>query len=142
MEFEINNCKWKIELVSLENLNNMYKSTHDGEFGKELYTFGLCHFISRTIFLNKELCYDELLRSLRHELTHAYLWSIGMQENQFDEEDICNIVSSISYLINSIEDSYKYYYDSKVKIITSSEMIDNGYQKFNNYKEIIGIAEE
>lgn len=51
----------------------------------------------------KELCIDERLRTLRHELTHCYIWENGLYHCEYnDEEIVCDIVAGIYNLINDI----------------------------------------
>lgn len=106
MKFKINSSEWEIKEISLLELNQKYIDTHDEVQGKGLYVFGLCRYPEHIIYLNKELHRDQLKETLKHELTHCYLWSVGMQFDKFEEEDICNIVSSSNSFINEIVNEY------------------------------------
>lgn len=112
MKFKINNIEWKIKEISLKEINQKYMDTHNGEVdNKELYCFGLCRYPENIIFLNKEICLGQKRKTLMHELVHCYLWSVGMQYNQFEEEDLCNVVSASNEFINEIVS--KYFKDTK-----------------------------
>ena len=106
LKVKINMHEWTIQGISKEELNNKYIESHEGEFGKGLYAFGLCEFKSRIIYINEELEKHQLISTLKHELTHAYLWSVGMQYDKFEEEDIANIVSASNDIINEIVSLY------------------------------------
>ena len=106
MTFKLNNISWKIKEVTKDFLNEHYKQHHDGEHGKSLYVFGLCQYPSSTIYLNKDLSPSQKRKTLMHELTHCYLWSVGMQFDKFEEEDICNVVASSHEFVLSIVNRY------------------------------------
>ena len=103
MEIKINNNTWEITEHSKEEMLEEYQKNHpDG-----LACFGLTFYGKHEIWLNKDMCEDERILTLRHELMHAYIWSIGCcNYSQFDEEDVCNLSSKSAYLINEIIDKY------------------------------------
>ena len=103
MEIEINNNKWEITEHSSKEMLEEYKKNHpDSE-----YCFGLTFYGNHKIWLNKDMCQDEKILTLRHELMHAYIWSIGnCNFSQFDEEDVCNLSAKSSWIINDIINKY------------------------------------
>lgn len=47
------------------------------------------------IYINKNLQKDLFRRTIIHELTHAYIWSYGLnQVESFKEENICDFLES------------------------------------------------
>lgn len=54
---------------------------------------GITDFINLTIYVDKELDGFLLVKTLRHELTHIYLWETGQQYRIMNEEEICDFMS-------------------------------------------------
>lgn len=50
----------------------------------------------------------DMIRTLKHELTHAWLWEYGhnQHEKEFNAEDICEIVASSNDFINEVAGQY------------------------------------
>lgn len=65
---------------------------------------GITDFNASTIFLEKSLDGFLLAKTLRHELMHAYLWETGQQGRDYSEEEMCDIVSVASPIINKTAD--------------------------------------
>lgn len=103
MEIKINNNTWVITEHSKEEMLEEYKKNHENA----IYCFGLTFYPTHQIWINKNMCEDEKIVTLRHELMHAYIWSIGCcNYAQFDEEDVCNLSAKSAYLINDIVNNY------------------------------------
>lgn len=99
-KFKINNHIWNIELKPESELLKEYQKRID-------YTaygcFGLTFYKEHKIWVAKELCIEERLRTLRHELTHCYIWENGLYHCEYnDEEIVCDIVASTYNFINDI----------------------------------------
>jgi len=97
MEFEINNTKWKIKEVD----ENDMKLEDEPD-----YCLGLTIYKKQQILLLKNQL--NLLRTLKHELMHVWLYENGhnAQDKQFCHEDICEIVASSNDFINDIVEKY------------------------------------
>lgn len=104
MEFKINNHKWRIEEKSKQELINMY----NGEYKEETYfVFGLTLRAKHLIYINKEMCKDQKTKTLKHELTHCYIWEYGLYNvPNFNEEMVCDLVSSSNDFINEVVNQY------------------------------------
>ena len=99
MKFKINNTEWTIEEVEEATINNEMKS--DGTLGVTIY-------ITQTIMLLKDQ--DNIIKTLKHELTHVWLYEYGHNQNDdktFSYEDVCEVVASINDFINEIVEQYK-----------------------------------
>lgn len=68
--------------------------------------FGLCSFSDQKIYLHKELSKDIKRRTLQHELTHAFLYIRALRAESYDEETLCEIVSSIADEVSRIGNNY------------------------------------
>lgn len=103
MNITINNNNWVILEKDAKTMLEEYKKDHEDA----IFCFGLTFYAKHEIWLNKEMCNDEKIATLRHELMHAYLWSIGCcGYTRFDEEDVCNMSAKSAYLINDIVKKY------------------------------------
>lgn len=104
MEFEINNQKWQIEEVEDKQLFD-YLQSLEPEPIKAVY--GCCNQQTHTIWINKILCEDQKEMTLAHELTHCYLWSLGVSFAEYDEEVLCNMIYGLNTFINSVMEKWK-----------------------------------
>lgn len=99
MEFKINNSEWKIKIVDEATINNEMKQ--DGTLGVTIYK-------TQEILLLENQA--NIIKTLKHELTHAWLWEYGHNQNDektFTYEDVCEIVASSSEFINEVVEQYK-----------------------------------
>ena len=98
-EFTINNHKWFIEEKNEEELLEEYHKRQPNAYA----CFGLTFYKEHKIWLTKNLCDDEKTRTLKHELTHCYIWENGFYNADFNNEEmICDFVASIYEFINSV----------------------------------------
>lgn len=98
MEFKINGTKWTIEEVDEATINNEMKS--DGTLGVTIYK-------TQKIMLLKDQA--NIIKTLKHELTHVWLYEYGHNQNDdktFSYEDVCEIVASSNDFINEIVQEY------------------------------------
>ena len=100
MEFIINNCKWNIKEISDEKMQ--YDNSKEG-----YYIHGYTSYRENIIYINETS--PEKERTLKHELTHCWLYMYGhnQDEKQFTNEDVCEIVASINDFINEILEKYR-----------------------------------
>lgn len=99
MKFKINNTEWTIEEVDEATINNEMKS--DGTLGVTIYR-------NQKIMLLKNQA--NIIKTLKHELTHVWLYEYGHNQNDdkiFSYEDVCEIVASSNDFINEIVEQYK-----------------------------------
>lgn len=99
MKFKINNTDWTIENVDEATINNEMKC--EGTLGVTIYR-------SQKIMLLKNQA--NIIKTLKHELTHVWLYEYGHNQNDdkiFSYEDVCEIVASSNDFINEIVEQYK-----------------------------------
>lgn len=103
MKIKINNVEWEIKELTNEEMNEFiskYRKYEDYE-----YYCGYTSYIKHVILLNKIAENNE--HTLYHELVHAYLYSYGLYDFEtYSEEDVCNIASRSSIIINQIMNEY------------------------------------
>ena len=85
MKITINNCKWEIKECS-----NSEVPLSDGMF------YGRTYYFDKIIYINKDCSLDQKAKTLRHELTHAYLQETQIfyqeEKKEFTEEMLCEFV--------------------------------------------------
>lgn len=63
------------------------------------------------------MCFDQQLKTLKHELTHCYIWCYGMYNVvDYNEEFICDLVSASNDFINEIVEKYRRNYEKNNSI--------------------------
>ena len=94
MEFVINGNKW---VVSKKNGKVLVdKFNEDKTTDRVTYLFGLCVLPSHEIWLNEDMCFDQEVSTLKHELAHCWLWTYGMSYfSEYNEENLCDVISSV-----------------------------------------------
>ena len=105
MKFTINNDEWQIEEKSKDELKELYeKETQE----KTYFVFGVTIKSAHIIYINKDMCEEQKIKTLKHELTHCYIWEFGLYNvMDINEEVICDIVASSNDFINVIVEQYK-----------------------------------
>lgn len=107
MEFEIDTDLWKIKLKSAnELLAKLNKNLPENE--KYVYGFGLCNYPIHEIWINKECCKEQQIKTLKHELTHVFIWYSGLYNApSFTEEMVCDIVSNSYNFVSRVITKFK-----------------------------------
>ena len=104
MEFKINNDNWKIEEMDKNSLKEMYEK---GTQEKTYFVFGVTVKSKHIIYINKDMCKEQKIKTLKHELTHCYIWEYGLYNVlDINEEVICDIVACSNDFINKIINEY------------------------------------
>ena len=105
LEFKINNDKWIIEEKSKEELEELYqKETEE----KIYFVFGVTIKPQHVIYINKDMCEQQKIKTLKHELTHCYIWEYGLfNVIDVNEEVICDLVACSNDFINEVVEKYK-----------------------------------
>lgn len=84
--FTINNIDWEIVSVPY---NSPVLMTPNGS-----YAYGMCDSYSATIYISNELYGEFLKKVLCHELTHAAMFSYGVELDHDEEELIADLIAS------------------------------------------------
>lgn len=104
MDFVINKHIWFICELDRESLDGLVKKVVGDEV---VCSFGLTKYDEQIIYINQEMCYDQKIRTLKHELTHCYIWEMGMYNTQsFNDEMVCDLVASSNDFINEVVERY------------------------------------
>ena len=68
--FELNNHTWMIDIVEDDKLLKEYQKRVPDAYS----CFGLTFYKKHLIWISEDLCPEEKMRTLKHELVHAYIW--------------------------------------------------------------------
>lgn len=82
---------WKLCLVTKKELLDIYYEDKNTEKKEEIKA--VIEFTTSTIYIDKELDDETLLKQLRNKLVHLYLWETGQQNRLFNEEELCDLAS-------------------------------------------------
>jgi len=108
MEFIINNATWTIEFKETKELIDLYKTEYDEN--EVYYVFGITLKPQYKIYINSEMVVEQQIKTLKHELTHCYIWEYGLYNvPNFNEEMACDLVSSSNDFINEVVTRFKEY---------------------------------
>ena len=106
MEFTINNDKWEIREADKDKMKEMWNKLT----GEDTCVFGLTIKTSQIIYICSDICKEQQIKTLKHELAHCYIWEYGLYYVDFnDEEIVCEIVAKSNDFINEIVEKYKEY---------------------------------
>lgn len=104
MYFVINKHTWVICELDCEMLDRLVKKVVGDEV---VCSFGITKYDEQTIYINEEMCKDQKIRTLKHELMHCYIWEMGMYNvPTFNDEMVCDLVASSNDFINEIVERY------------------------------------
>ncbi|OKZ73874.1 MAG: hypothetical protein BHW00_07080 [Clostridium sp. 26_22] len=88
---------WKLCFKTSEEMAKIYFEDKEPEEGIRLH--GITEYITSTIYIDKDLDGFLLVKALRHELMHIYLWETGQQDRKYTEEEVCDLISVAAPLI-------------------------------------------
>lgn len=103
MKFKINNDNWEIKEVNKDKMKEIWNRMT----GEDTCVFGLTVKTSQIIFINSDICKEQKIKTLKHELAHCYIWEYGFYYVDADEETICEIVAKSNDFINEVVNKYK-----------------------------------
>lgn len=82
---------WKLCFRDKETMNKIFYEDKTPDDDTRIH--GITEFITSTIYIDKELDGFPLTKTLRHELTHVFLWETGQQNRVYNEEELCEVMS-------------------------------------------------
>lgn len=106
MKFKMNEKEWEIKEISQEEMKSELKKHYEEPTQNGRY-YGLTFSDNQTIFIDKDLHKERKKSTLLHELSHCYIVTyITHQEKNYNEEDVCDILSNAHYIIHNIVEDY------------------------------------
>ena len=104
-DFKINNDNWKIIEKDTKTLVDKYNSENEDTSS---FVFGVTIYPKHEIWINKDMCKEQKIKTLKHELTHCYIWNYGLYNvPHYTDEMVCDLVSSCSDYIQNIVKRYE-----------------------------------
>lgn len=88
---------WTLCFKDRNEMNRIFYE--DRPIDQETRLFGLTEYVSQTIYVDKDLDGFLLGKTLRHELTHIYLWETGQQDRILNEEETADFMSVAAPII-------------------------------------------
>lgn len=88
---------WKLCFRDREVMNKLYYENRIPD--DDVRVNGLIDYMTSTIYLDKDIDGVLLVKTLRHELSHIYLWETGQQDRVYNEEELCDVMSTAAPLI-------------------------------------------
>lgn len=82
---------WKLCFRGKEEMNRIFYEGRTPDDDTRIH--GITEYITSTIYIDKDLDGFLLAKTLRHELTHVYLWETGQQGRINNEEETCDLLS-------------------------------------------------
>ena len=86
--------KWEVYLKGNDEIFDMYYEDEKPEEGMMVH--GLTEFSESKIYINDRLEGFVLIKTLRHELLHVYLYEIDKRDIYYSEDEVCEILSEIT----------------------------------------------
>lgn len=93
---------WKLYLRTNKEMVDIFYEGTEPEDGTCF--FGITEYPTSKVYINKDLDGFLLLKTLRHELMHIYLWEIGKKKDDYTEDEVCEAMSVVAPLICKIAD--------------------------------------
>lgn len=105
MKFKINGKQWEIIQHNTKRLVQIVSEIEKRECD---FVYGYTYYPTQKILINNDLSMEQQIFTLKHELTHCYIWNYGLYHVDFNDfEVVCDIVASSNDFINEIVGKYK-----------------------------------
>lgn len=122
MKFILNYDEWEIKEIDSDELLDLYNKEYDSD---STFCFGVTLYPKHKILINKNMCEEQKIKTLKHELTHAYIWEHGLYNApSFTEEMVCDIVAAVSDFVC----------DTSIKWLIQKDRNPNQIPKRNKHK--------
>lgn len=83
-QFVMNNLEWELYFVEHDHprLENTDQEIH----------LGITYKSEQTIYIDRTVSSQQIYKTVVHELIHAFLFSYGFDNCEWDEESMCNFI--------------------------------------------------
>lgn len=93
---------WKLCFRDKDEMNKIYYGNKSSD--EDVRIHGITEYITQTVYMDKALDGYLLGKTLRHELTHIYLWETGQQDRVMSEEETADFMSVAAPVITKTAD--------------------------------------
>ena len=105
MKFKVNNDIWEVKFLGADELLALFRAKEDERAN---YVFGVTIRSEHVIYINGEMNKDQQIKTLKHELTHCYIWNYGLFfVEDVNEEVVCDVVACSNDFINEVVEKFK-----------------------------------
>ena len=110
-KFDMNGIEYTIKEVSNEEIKECNKKDFPSDDTTDTLFYGLTRHNVNEILLNKDCVLDRKVSTLKHELAHVFLANSGIafDGKEYNEEEVCSIVSASNDFINTVVNNYFVY---------------------------------
>lgn len=103
--FEMGEQEFEVRFVSQEELQKHIINADDG------YYFGQTRFLENTIYLDKNLSFVRLKKTLIHELMHCYIREyVTTSDETYSEDEMCDLIANAYGIIKDIMHDFRLFY--------------------------------
>ena len=95
---------WTLCFKDRNEMNRIFYENRPIDHEARLH--GITEYISQNIYIDKDLDGFLLGKTLRHELTHVYLWETGQQDRVLNEEEKAEFMSVAGPVICKWDDDF------------------------------------
>ena len=88
---------WKLCLKSKKEMLNIYYENTEPEDRYSVY--GITEYAISTVYIDKDIDGFLLVKTLRHELMHIYLWDLEKNGKYYTEDEVSEILEVSAPLI-------------------------------------------
>lgn len=88
---------WNLYFKTREEMTKIYYEDVTPE--DDMRINGITEYATSNVYIDKELRGFILEKTLRHELMHIYLWETGQQARVYNEEELCDLISTAAPII-------------------------------------------
>ena len=89
---------WELYLKTTQEITDLYNEDKGVEDKKEKVP-SVIDLTSATIYIDKDLEDNDLLKAIIKKLVNLYLWETGQQDHLFTEEEFCDLTSTSAPII-------------------------------------------
>lgn len=97
-----NSSKWNLYLKNDSEMKNIYYGDQEPEDGMSIN--GVTEYITSSVYISKKLNGFMLIKTLRHELMHIYLYELGKRDAFYSEDEVCEILADAMPIIDKTTD--------------------------------------
>ena len=102
-------------------INEINWTVHTEDTGNT--SIGLTDYRSLDITVEASLPYEAMYRTLKHELTHAIIYSYGLDQiGKFNQEVVCDFMANYSDMLNSLTQNVLRAENTKLNISSQVEI--------------------
>lgn len=130
VNFKLLDANYEIIETTKEELYKINEAR--GKEDRNYFPYGITLHYERKIYINSEVCHKEKVKTLIHELMHAWMYlTANAYQEDYNEEHICEMVSASNQIINDIVHDY-FSEKEMIKMRDEIEEIENAVKEVSS----------